>query len=205
MVSLAFVISFVASAVALLIGIIIYSDISDEIGNVLNDGGISQIIQLLGQNTATSDQPVPTKTTNLASVYIGLNSTDFVTAVAIPISGVETSGGSVTQDSPLYMCGTNTGTTLREVDKLNGTTTNTVSMFASGCQGLSVNPIDGQMYISSRSGGGGTSSIGTLDPVTGAGSFNGNSGDLLMTMAFDDTGTLFAVSGLDQMNCKLGT
>ena len=121
MVSLAFVISFVASAVALLIGIVIYSDISDEMAGTFEftpEVTIPEVVQNLGQNTATSDQPIPANTTNLASIYSGLNNTNFVTEVTLSISGVSlsnqtddwhwalmindiTTSGSITQDATL--------------------------------------------------------------------------------------------------------
>lgn len=87
MVSLAFVISFVVSAVVMVIGIVIFSDIVDELGNTIPQLDVDSS-QILGQNTATSDQLIPASTTNLASIYTGLNPADSVTKVEIPISDV---------------------------------------------------------------------------------------------------------------------
>jgi DNA-binding beta-propeller fold protein YncE len=48
----------------------------------------------LGQNSASSDQPIPSGTTNQASIYSGLDDVDQITGVTIPISGVILASGS---------------------------------------------------------------------------------------------------------------
>jgi hypothetical protein len=83
-VSIAFVISFVISAVALLLGTIIFADVTEAMALTLPN---------LGQNTASTDQPINADRTNLPSVYSGLNSTDLVSSVTLPISGVNSTGG----------------------------------------------------------------------------------------------------------------
>lgn len=92
MVSLAFVISFVASAVALVVGITIYSEVTDDLQKTLPVLDVESSATL-GQGLATSDQPIAFGTTNQASIYQGLNPVDLVTAVTVPISGVILASG----------------------------------------------------------------------------------------------------------------
>jgi len=87
MVSLAFVISFVVSAVTMVIGIVVFSDVVDELSLTLPFDDVDSS-QLLGQNSAVSDQPIPASTTNLASIYTGLDPVDSVTKVELPIADV---------------------------------------------------------------------------------------------------------------------
>ena len=87
--SLAFILAFIGAGVALLIGISIFSEVEGALASVVSGGGVPESEELLGQNTATGDQLIPDDTTNLSSIYTGLDSTDFITGVSIPVSGVE--------------------------------------------------------------------------------------------------------------------
>lgn len=85
--SLAFILAFVGSAVALLIGILIYSDIQDAMAQTFVVNPESTLN--FGQNGFGEIKVIPTNVVNLASTYTGLDPTSAIIKVTIPIAGVE--------------------------------------------------------------------------------------------------------------------
>ncbi len=89
LVSLAFVISFVVSAVAMLIGIVIYSDVADAMTQTFVAS--PELTQNFGQNGFGEIKTVSNDTILIASTYTGLNTGSTISKITLPVDGVEDS------------------------------------------------------------------------------------------------------------------
>lgn len=155
--SLAFILAFIGAAVALLIGIILFSEVE---GALFETFGVTQI----GNGTAT-----------------------------------------VEADSPLYACdSTGQGNwQIKTVNKATGVVSNNNVLsltngdpFAGGCGGISQDTTTGIYYIAWRDAlGSSNQNLATVDPTTAIGTDLGSFNTLIMSIAFDNTGRLFAVHG----------
>lgn len=103
------------------------------------------------------------------------------------------------QATPLFMV-SNNNSNLYQVDTTNGGTSNLGSLSPVGggsisqCNGLAVHPCTGEIYAVVQYSSGSGRSIAVIDTNANA-QIIGNTNDLVATIAFDDDGTLYAVTG----------
>ncbi|APZ96389.1 right-handed parallel beta-helix repeat-containing protein [Fuerstiella marisgermanici] len=89
---------------------------------------------------------------------------------------------------------------LRTLDQSDGATLSSVAISLSGetvlgATGLAVNPVDGVVYAMLRLQGRFARELVTLNTTTGVATSIGNTGDGFAALAFNGTGTLYAVTG----------
>lgn len=138
-------------------------------------------ITATGVQTKTSDAP-------FAESGMAFYDTDLLPPVPAPSSGrhlysVDTFGPYITVVDPL------TGLDLG----VSGITL--PGSIVVGSNGLAVDPISGQFYAAVKVMGAGTRRFVTVDPVTGVATLVGNATQAIAGIAFDDAGTLYAVTG----------
>ena len=91
--SLAFILAFIGSAVALVIGILIFSDVSEAMSLTLPILDFDSITDL-EQNSRDGSTMIAVNTAHLPSTYNNLPLTDPVISVKVPILGIDEDDGA---------------------------------------------------------------------------------------------------------------